>query len=316
MKKMLSKILGKAPPEPKPGAGWDLAALAGMIERFPVGARVLYSPEFKPELRLETVLLGCSVNKTLVYSQSELDFRRGHVGPELWLGHGSSAAPVGEVRSFSYLIPHLVRTEIDYAAGFEPGAASTFTESSVNDFERNSLVTLIAYSPYGKVPHLDTLVRSTAILTAGFYANHKVVLLEPLPRSLRFHDKRAHQRVATRIPIALRASGDAEEHSALIQDFSERFLRIGWDGEGPPLDRLPPGERVAVALDLPDQRRRFLLQGTVFRRTRGSAVVELTGLHHNGRFAPLQLVDQLDLKATLLHHPETQRLLGDHSTGG
>lgn len=295
-----------SPPAP---AGWPVSAVEELLRLFPIGSRVLYFPELKRELRLESIILGCSLNnKHFVYSPQELVAQKNGEETVLCVANGEQYTPLPEVQSFHFLVPHQSRVEIDYRPEQGEESETRFTQSTINDFERHNLITLVSYSPYGRVPHLETLVRGTSTLTKGYYANQKIAVLDPIPHSLTYLDKRRHQRVHTRIALTLRASAQSPAQACTLEDFSERFLRIRLPETPTPGDEFSAGRRLVLKLDLDAQGRSFVLQGTVFRQTQGAVVVELQGILKEGRFASLHLVDELDLKATLLQHPETQRL--------
>ncbi|MBI5016581.1 MAG: PilZ domain-containing protein [Deltaproteobacteria bacterium] len=300
------------PPEPPPA--WSPSAVAELLRQFPVGSRVLYYPELKRELRLESIVLACSLNnRHVVYSPQELTLRKNGGEPELCLVQGAERAPLAEIRSFHLLIPHQNRLEIDYRPQDRDEAPSRFTQSTINDFERHSVITLVSYSPYGRVPHLQTLVKGTSVLTTGYYANQKVVVLDPLPHGLSYLDKRRHQRVRTSIPVTLRSGADGPTHTCTLDDFSERFLRLRTAPPSASDQPLTVGCRVAIRLDLSPHGRSFLLQGSIFRQAGGALVVELQGILRDGRFDALHLVDELDLKASLLQHPATRQLQSAHT---
>lgn len=309
MRKLARWLLGSENEQPPPPAGWAPSAIADIVEQFPPGAKILYHPELKRELRLESVLLGYSFGENrFAYSPRDLVVQRSDGRISLSLSAPEGEAPLTEVRTFQILVPFQTRAEIDFrgAEGDQEGAQ--FTQSAVNDFERRNSVTLIAFRPFGRVPHLETSVRGVSVLKHGFYANQKVVVLDPLPQSLTHVDKRRHQRVHTCIPLVFRTSPQSAPQPCTLEDFSERFLRIR-PPEGAPSEDLTPGRRLALRLDLEAQGRTFVLQAAVFRHTKGAVVVELQGIFKEGRFVELHVVDQLDLKAALLQHPETQRLL-------
>jgi hypothetical protein len=308
--KRLAKLLGFSDEEPQPArVGWPPSTIAEFLRQFPVGSRVLYYPELKRELRLDSIILGCTFNnKHFVYSPHDVITQKSGEDTCLHLANGDEPTPLTEIRSFHLLIPYQSRVEIDYRPDEGQEAQARFTQSTINDFERHNLITLISYSPYGRVPHLETTVRGTSTLTKGYYANQKVVVLDPVPHSLSFQDKRRHQRVHTDIPLTLRASAQGPVLACTLEDFSERFLRIRVTDGTETQEELAAGRRVVLKLDLEAQGRSFVLQGCVFRNTRGAVVVELQGILKDGRFADLHLVDELDLKASLLRHPETQRL--------
>lgn len=291
------------------GDGWDLGSVSEILRHFPIGSRVLYCPEFKKELRLESIILGCSINQHLVYSQSDLSLPEVGSAEDLVVRGEVEDHHVREVKTFYLVVPHQSRSEIDYRPEAANGSGVQMVQNAVNDFGRGNYITLISFSPYGRVPHLETRVKSTTVLSKGYYAGHKVSLLDPYANTLSYFDKRRHQRVSTRIPASLQLSAEGAEHPCLLEDFSERFARVRLRDKDALFEGLESGRRLLLHLDLPPSDSGTTLQAAVYRKVRGSVVLELRALLKDGRFSTLQLVDQLDLKARLLHHPETQSLL-------
>lgn len=308
--RMLTKLFSKAEPPPAAKPRWDVASVAAVLKQFPIGSRVLYFPESKKELRLESIVLGCNVNRRFVFSQGQIELRKDAGGDYLWISGEEGDHSFREIHSFYLLIPHQVRSEIDCGTQ-EPNDPSTrLYQKDVNDFAKDSLITLICYSPYGRVPHIETVVKSVSALQGGFYANHRAVLLDPFLSTLTEVDQRRHHRVSTRIPLALRSPGDEAPIACTMEDFSERFVRVRLAESGADAEkRLSSGARLLFTLNLADRGKPFVLQGVVRRKTRSTVVIELKALLKEGRFADFQLVDQLAFKAALLDHPATQAAL-------
>jgi hypothetical protein len=306
---LLSRLFA-TPPAAGPADPWSPESVSDVLRQFPIGSRVLYAPETKRELRLESVLMGYSVDRHLVYARDEVVketiggrsvLRLRTEGPDLLLEG---------VRDLHFLVPFQTRSEIDFRppAREEP---EKLVQKPVNDFERGNHLTLFCFSPYGRVPNIGTLVRSTAVLPRGPYANQKVAVLDPLPGTLSYADKRRLQRVRTQIPAMLQIAGDASEHAGLLEDFSERFIRVRAPAEE--LKRAAAeGKRLIVRFALgPESNERVTLHGAVSGRRRDALVVELKSVVKNGKASDFLLLEQIELKSALLQHPSTQKRHGD-----
>jgi hypothetical protein len=179
----------------------------------------------------------------------------------------------------------------------------------VNDFQRGNAITLFNKGANGKVPHVDTTVARVVLLQGGYYANRKVALLEPDPDTLVSLDQRFYHRVYTKIPATVAETQETEPHDCWIRDFSERFVRIQIRQSEEFLASLRDGDRVLLSIDLEHESRAFVVKGSVHRKGKDDLVLALSSILKEGRFQDLDLIDELDLKTTLLHHPETQRTI-------
>jgi hypothetical protein len=294
--------------DPAAAPRWTVRSAAEILRHFPIGSKVLYAPEAKRELRLESILLGYDINGHLVYSRNELSREIGASRAVLRVHRGGEDLALEEIKSFHMLIPHQPRSEIDFPPLGKDEPESKLVQKRVNDFERGAWVTLICYSPYGKVPNIGTLVTSTRTLAAGPYANHRVVILDPVPNTLSYADKRRHQRLRTNLPIHVQLSLEGGRVPCVLEDSSERFLRVRMPAEEVEARGVSAGEPIFLALELTPGADTVLLQGLVFRRRTESLVVELKAIWKAGRFSDFQLVDQLELKSALLHHASAERL--------
>lgn len=307
--KMLSKFFAKPEPEPAVKPRWSIPDLVRLFRHFPIGSRVSYFPESKKDLRLESVILGCTINRHFVFSQGQIQFHEDAGGPKVVLTEDDTDFEVKEIQNVNLLIPFQARSEIDYQSGADDESGSQLYQKNANDFNRDNVITLISQMPQGGVPHMETTVRSLSVLTKGFYANHKVVMLDPFLNTLTEVDQRRLRRVVTRIPLALRVAREVPPVACILEDFSERFIRVRMAEADAQSDQLAIGRRLALALESSEPDHPFTFQGTIHRKKKNTVIIELKAILREGRFVEFQLVDQLAFKAALLEHPATQEAL-------
>ncbi len=308
---ILSRLLtkGDAPDLATPSAGdrWSAQSASRVLRHFPLGSRILYSPEAKRELRLESFLMGYTINGHPIYSRHDLERVASAEQCVLRIRTEGAEVCLAEIKSFYMLVPFQSRSEVDFKPGGRSDPDGKLVQKPVNDFERGNLITIVCYSPFGRVPSIGALVRSTATLTSGPYANHRVVILDPLLNTLTQADKRRHQRLATQLPAVLQTAPEAERQPCTLEDFSERFVRVRLESRGQGQAAWVEGKRVILSVHIDPGPGSVVLQAVIFRRRKDGLVLELKTVLRDGRFTEFHLVDQLELKSAFLHHPSTSR---------
>lgn len=309
MKRILNWF-GKAGGEPAPAPPAlprvTVEQIGDFQRHFPIGARVRYYPEYQKNILLDSVILAYALDGALVYANHALRSGRPGEGAGLVLDSPTGARRIAQVDRFHFVIPQTTRTELDYPNGAPAGGPERLAERPVNDFVRGNTITLFNKGDNGKVPHLETTVARITTLTEGYYANRRVALLQPEPETFTYLDQREFPRIYTAIPAALGESPDGEPHPCTIRDFSERFVRVDLATDDSLRADLAEGRRLFLTVPLPHQDRAFVLRATVHRLGEAETVLALTGILKARRFENLDLVDELDLKTSLLHHPATQ----------
>ena len=291
--------------------GIDLCMVGEFLLHFPIGTRVHYFPEYQRSIKLDSIILGCDIDGQRIYSDHAVHVDNMGGTPSITLRTPDGEQRIERVERFCFLVPYKSRSEIDYpVAG---GSDNAFTEKNVNDFKRGNTITLFNKGANGKVPYLDTNVARVRELRDGVYANRMVALLDPDPKSFQFLEQRQYHRVYTRIPATLSAELEGEGFPCSVQDFSERYLRIVVDGSQPWVEGVREGVKVVLTVHVPGRSEPFLLRGAVHRRGEAYLVVELAAIYKQKRFQNMDMIDELDLKTTLLHHPETQQSLAEEA---
>lgn len=282
------------------------AQVGEFLRLFPIGTRLRYYPEYQKNSHFDSVILAYRLDGALVYSSHALRLSEAGGRPELHLGTQGAKQRITELGRFHFVVPHSARTELDYSAGVTGASDERLAERPANDFLRGNTITLLSKGANGKVPQIDTTVTRVAVLPDGFYANRRVAFLEPSPETLTLRDQREFPRIYTAVPASLAEAPETDAHACTIRDFSERFLRVDLAAGDPFWEGLADGKRIFVTVGLPHQSRVLVLRAAVHRRDGDHAVLALTGILKDRRFETLDLIDELDLKTSLLHHPATQ----------
>jgi hypothetical protein len=298
------------PVEAPPGI--PLGTVAEFLRHFPIGTRLHYFPEYQRNMKLDTLVLGYDIDGRQMYSGHAVGLDLGAPAALTLATAPGREERVATVERFRFLVPFKSRSEMDYGAGRE----ESFTEKTVNDFKRGNTITLVNKGAGGKVAYLDCSVARVVDLRDGVYANRRVALLEPDAESFQFLDQRQYRRVYTCLPASLGPEPDAAGTPCSVQDFSDRYLRLEADATQGWLSTLREGERLFLTIHVPGRPEPFRLAATLHRRGSSYLVLALTAISKNRRFQQMDLMDELDLKTSLLHHPETQRSLAEATAQG
>lgn len=302
---MLAFLTGRgAPPATQarhPRPPLDSGQLVELMRCFPIGGKVRLSPEHRQDIVLESIIIAYGINNQLIYTQNDIHIDNEGNSPVFVLDDDWKDRTVREVRRFCFVLPDVgnFESELDYTR--------RVALANGGEFQRGDSLTLMAVCNENGVPHVNTMVRKRVTLKEGYYANHAVVVLEVWPDTLNHIDQRQQCRVKTQIPVLLQLSEDSVPYPCQLIDFSESSLKIHFGGaESAALARITDRKQVIVTIELPQQQRSFVLLGKVVRKGEDFIVTSLSGLIEGGRFKELELLDALDLKATLLQYPQTR----------
>ncbi len=275
----------------------ELSKINELIQHYPIGEKVRYYPEYQKDCALDTIVLGYAINGLFIYSPMDIRSTPG----VLRLFDGEEHTLITELESFSLLIPFNPDDDNkrDYVRRAELGPRGPF--------RRHNTITLTANSDEGVLCHLDSLVHKVMPVNDGIYAGHRVVVLDVVPSSLTLTDQRRHYRVNTRLPATL-SLRDGGTYACTLRDFAEQSVQLNLDETSEELDRLSEFRRLTLRFDLgtEHQPKVFELDGCMYRNTGGRLVMKLQGIYKEGKLKDLDLVDILDIKASLLRHPASQ----------
>jgi hypothetical protein len=290
------------PPPPVPPASVSAERLIDLMRCFPIGGKLRYYPEHRKDIVLESIVIAYGVNNQLVYTQNDIQIDADDGSLVFLLDDNWMDRVVREVHQFCLLIPYVApsQNDLDYVrrAALETGGY----------LQRGETLTLMSLCNARGVPHVNCTVRKRVLMKEGYYANHAMVVLELQADTLDHVDQRQQMRLRTHIPVTVKASETAPDLGGTLVDFSESSLRIRLnEGTDPLADR----KGLIATIDLsgsaaPGQAQRFVFAGKVLRRDDDCVVLGLTGRLKQNRFRDMELMDSLDLKASLLQHPATE----------
>lgn len=304
LKKVFS---GEKEKTPSPDAATELLSIAKLTELFryfPLGEKIRYYPEYQKEGALDTIVLGYSVNDQFIFSPVDISCQQDGERDVLRLTVDGHERLVQDVLTFSLLIPFNQADENkrDYGRRAELGPRGPF--------RRKNIITLLACSTGGTLSNLDTEVRRIQPLNSGIYAGHDVVVLDVMPSSLKLTDQRQHYRLQTELPGSLTIR-DGDTHECTLLDFSEESVRLQFPEVTEDIMALSEFRRLKLDFCVGENGgdKSYSLDGVMYRKTDDRLVMKLQGIYKNGKPVSLGLVDILDIKASLLQHPTTQRAL-------
>ena len=104
------------------------------------------------------------------------------------------------------------------------------------------------------------------------------------------------------MPVDLYLRAGAAPFRCILGDFSELTVRLRPEGQREPMPAMAPNDEVTIVIDLGSAARTYLIRAAVFRRDPQSCVLRLEQRYQDGEFAPLKLMDTLEIKAGLLNY--------------
>lgn len=297
----------------KVGASADalkIRQLSELIRYYPFGGKISYYPEFQQDCELETIVLGYGVNDQFVYSPANISYQQ-TVGIDAFrLSVDGQEELLNEVEKFCFLIPF--NEDDDNKRGYARRAEL----GPRGPFSRNNTITLVTSSGNRTVT-IDTIVRKIQPIEDDVYAGYKAVLLDILPATLKFIDQRQHFRLPTNLPVKL-AVKDGGVYPCTLLDYSESSVRLGMESIDPDLQKLSEFRRLTLTIGIKDEgkRKQFILSGAMYRKSETSMVMNLQGIYKDGELQPLSMVDNLDLKSSILRQSETQKAMDENKDAG
>jgi len=290
---------------PEATARLDVASVTELMERFPIGGKIRYYPEFHKDIVIDSIIIAYGLNDRLVYSRQDLHAYSDGNEHLLLLKNNAKELPIHTIESFCFVIPRGgdIEHRLDYPRKAELGPGGQFQHG-------NTLTLMALYDGRG-IPRIDTRVRKTLTLKRGYYANHEVVVLDPLPESLTLIDQRQYYRLHTQIPVSAHFAQDDDPCPCTLLDFAEDSVKLRLQGNprlGHPLNA---GQGLILTMGIGDQPKTFVLRGKVLRHDEPTVVVTLDGILKGSHFVNVDLLDMLDIKASLLEYSATRRSLED-----
>jgi hypothetical protein len=279
----------------------SISKIKKLIEHFPIGERIDYYPEYQENLLLPSIILGYEINGHPIYSKNQIRFGSTKSGTEqLTLVFSDSQHDCLKINTFCIILPGNAGEEnkLDY-----PRKASL---GKLGQFRNGNSITLVARGEDHGVVSLDSQVRESVQPKEGFYRGHLLTLLQVFSPQLSFRDQRTHHRIKTRLPLKLQLSIEEPFHTCLLMDYSELHAQVEIGNNPQLLDQLKPQRRIIISMKLEHSRRTFVISAEVVRKQNSTIIIVMQQILNNGHFEPFELMDALDVKASLLQHPDTE----------
>lgn len=270
--------------------------LRQVVEFFPIGKKIRYSPEYKKEVILDTLIVAYCVDGEYIYSWDAIEFDDGGAPTAFLVGPRAQRVEVARVSEFQLLVPDTSdqETTLDYPRRAMIGRG--------RQFHKGNAIALISNAGALGVATLETEVDKHFVLKDGPYAQSPMVLLTPQLETVMVTDQRGTHRARIEVPVTMTIQ-ERLRGPGVIVDISDVALRIRVR-EGHTMPPMGRGDDVTLDIDFGggDEERLFRIRAAVIRRSPESCVVRIVAHFKDRRFVPLGPLDMLELKAGLLNY--------------
>ena len=280
------------------------------MHHFPIGSRIRYYPEYQKSVKLDSIILGYGINNFLVYSHQDIKQVKEKNRTVVYVKSPEASYPVKRFTEFYLLLPFMTRTTLEYPVGAATDGYKSKRpqERKVNDFRRGNSIVICTQTPSKKgLPHLDSTVLRVMKPTDGYYINRDLVILKPQLDTFECIDNRRFKRLITNIPCTFLLPQDRKEHACVIKDFTEKSIRIQLESDPGLIKRIQKGQNLVLQIGPAEQKDLLNISATTIKRRKDQVVISLVGLKKSKGFQPIDPIDELYIKATLLNRPETER---------
>ncbi len=279
-----------------------------VLQFFPIGQRLQYFCEYHKSIKIDTIIVAYAVNDHVVYSSNDIRIETKEGNTYFLVSVDGVEVKIDSVHSFNILVPLITRTEVDFRKGGKGKTEEEAKERTINDFKRLNTITLFVRNPGVKgIPHLDTTVKRVIALQHGIYAKQNLVVLQPDLESFECVDYRRFKRIDTNIPGRVQKSKDKTWHDCQIIDFSDKFVRLALEVKKYRMESFVMGIDIVLDVDPDASDKSLVVHGSIHRKRKNYIVISYKSIMKSGRFQPVDVLDELYIKSTLLGHPETDR---------
>ncbi len=270
-----------------------LEDLRQIVEYFPIGKKIRYSPEYKKEVILDSLLVAYCVDGEFIYSWDAIEVDERGYPVAFLLGPQAQRLDAARIGEFQLLVPDTSDLEntLDYHRRAMIGRG--------RQFHKGNVIALISNAGARGISTLETEVDKKFVLKDGPYAQSAMVLLTPQFETLTVTDQRNSNRAKINVPVTMTIQ-DRLRGPCVIVDISDVALRIRVR-EGHTMPPMDSGDDVTLDIDFGDEERIFRIKAAVIRRSAESCVVRIVSQFKDRRFVPLGPLDMLELKAGLLN---------------
>lgn len=268
--------------------------LKQLVSYFPIGGKTHYYPEYLEDIKLQTLILGYEINGIQIYGRDQV--RQLSSGAlEFLLGKQGETVAATDLNNFALIVPDT--SELEKTLDYDSKAAI----GKSGQFMRGNSITLVSTPTDIGTPIIDTAVLRRTLVKEGNFQNYKVVVLDPKLDSLTYKERRPKKRIKLSVACTLLSPVDNPSvQSGTLMDCSE--LCVGIELTEPLLENSVLAKGIPARLDVPMPLldRTFELMGEVHAvRSNGAVVLKLQRIKKDDQFEDLQLVDRLELRASL-----------------
>lgn len=274
--------------------------LKDIVSYFPIGDRISYYPEYQADMTMQSLVLGYEINGHIIYTQNQLEIITGRDKEGFVILHLEEEREFSRIDSFCILLPGQAGEE--YKLNFLNKAAL----GSRGQFRNGNAITLVARYQEQGVIVMESSVRESILPKDGYYRNHRLVKLDVIASSLEISEQRTHHRLQTNIPIKLQHNTKQQHYPCILGNYSEVSAQIRFSHDTEPSKHFKTGDQLTVTLKLDKLHRTFVIGGSVMRVNHDNLILTLQQILVDGKLKPFDLIDALDVKASLLQHPGSE----------
>lgn len=276
-------------------AGIGTAKLKALIELFPIGRELRYSPDSQLAVVFDTIIVAYRVNDHFIYSRNEIVTDSNGYPSAIALGEKEAGLPVDQIQRFHLLVPDTSDMEgtLDYDRRAIIGRSQQFLKDHV--------ITLMANAGASGGSSLITRVVEQITMQDGPYTNSKMVLLNPEFDTFSVADQLHKSRGKTHVPVDLYYRKDEPPYPCVLNDFSESSVGLRAIDNQQAMPPMAQDDAVTIVIDL-GAAKTYTIKGRILRRTSDSCVVRLEELFKDHKFSSFSLLDSLELKTGLLNY--------------
>lgn len=276
--------------------GIDIVKLKLLVEFFPIGKGLRYSPDAQLAVVFDTIIVAYCVNEHYIYTRSAIRTDSNGNPLAVLIEEVGTELPVDKILQLNLLVPDTSDLEgtLDYDRRAIIGRSSQFIEGNV--------ITLMASAGAQGVATLATHVAHHVTLEEGPYTNSKMILLSPALSDFSVSDHLHKSRGKASVPVALHFKKDETPFPCVLTDFSESSVGLCAKEIGHTMPSIAKDDTVTIVINLGKAAKTFTIKGRIIRSSADTCVIHLDELFKGRDFSRFTLLDSLELKTGLLNY--------------
>lgn len=274
----------------------DIVKLKLLVEFFPIGKGLRYSPDAQLAVVFDTIVVAYCVNEHYIYTRNAIKSDSNGNPLTFLIEEAGTELPVDKILQLSLLVPDTSDLEgtLDYDRRAIIGRSSQFIEGNV--------ITLMASDGARGVATLETRVVQRVTLEEGPYTHSNMILLKPTFDNFSVSDHLHKSRGKTSVPVDLYFKKGEAPYPCVLSDFSESSVGLRVKESQRTMPSMGKDDAVTVLINLGEAAKTFTIKGRVVRCSTDSCVIHLEELFKRHEFSRFTLLDSLELKTGLLNY--------------